>query len=274
MDMKSFDTRFRIIRIKKIIRENDVTNTYIFDYPLFAKPGQFVMVWIPGVDEKPMSVAFSDGREFWITVCKVGGFSSSMHELKVGDKIGIRGPFGTHYEIGNGQKIVLVAGGYGVAPMYFAAHEAVSAGCNVDFLMGARNKDLLIYTHKILGLGVNLQIATDDGSVGVKGYITKILEEVLGKSKVDKVFTCGPEVMMKAVGEISFAKKVSCYISVEKYMKCGIGVCGQCAIDDTGDLVCKKGPVMSWDYLRKLPEVGQYHRDAQGKKQYFFKKTI
>lgn len=272
MDIKSFDTRFQIIRIKKIIHENEVTNTYIFDYPLNAKPGQFIMVWIPGVDEKPMSVAYSDGKEFWITVCKVGGFSSAMHKLKIGDRIGIRGPFGTHYQIGKGEKIVLVAGGYGVAPMYFAASEAVASGCEVDFLIGARSKNLLIYTHKILGLGVNLHIATDDGSVGIKGFVTKILEDILSNGKFDKVFTCGPEIMMKAVGEISFAKKVPCHMSVEKYMKCGIGVCGQCAIDDTGDLVCKKGPVMSWDYLRKLPEVGRYHRDAQGKKQYFLKK--
>src|SRR3989338_9452565 len=97
MNIKTFDTRFQILRIKKIVKENELTNTYIFDYPLHGKPGQFIMMWIPGVDEKPMSVAFDDGKEFWVTVCKVGPFREALHELKEGDKVGIRGPLCTHY---------------------------------------------------------------------------------------------------------------------------------------------------------------------------------
>lgn len=276
MNIKKHDSRFKILPIKRIMEENQTTKTFVFEYPLGGKPGQFIMMWIPMVDEKPMSIAFDDGKEFWVTVCAVGLASKALHDLKVGDKVGVRGPFGTFYKFKKGQKVALVAGGYGSAPMYFAAHEAVKIGCKVEFLMGARNKDLLLYGQKILGLGVDLHISTDDGSAGFHGYVTQLLDQVLSKAdlqpekKIDLVFTCGPEAMMKAVGEVADKYKVDCYLSMEKHMKCGIGVCGQCAIDDTGELCCIDGPVMRWKNLRNLPEMGQYHRDAQGKKHYFF----
>lgn len=269
MDIKKFDSRFLVLPIKKIVKENPTTNTYVFEYPLNARPGQFLMLWIAGVDEKPMSVAFCDEKEFWITVCKVGPMSEGLHTLKEGDLVGFRGPLGTHYEFKKGEKLALVSGGYGAAPMYFVAHEAVKMDCEVEFLIGARNKDLLLYTKKILALGnVNLRIATNDGSEGVEGFVTHLLEDLLKNEKIDKVFTCGPEVMMKAVGDVCDKYKTKAWLSMEKFMKCGIGVCGQCSVDDTGDLVCMKGPVMAWDHLRNLPEMGKYHRDAQGKKHY------
>lgn len=278
MNIKKFDSRFVTLRIKKIIKENEVTNTYVFEYPLGGKPGQFVMMWIPGLDEKPMSVAFDDGKEFWVTVCRVGPFSEALHAMKVGDKVGIRGPLGTFYKFKAGDHLALVAGGYGAAPMYFVACEAVKMGCKVEFLVGARSEGLLLYVHKILGLGgVNLHIATNDGSTGFKGFVTQVLDKVLGESagvgaagqKVTKVFCCGPDVMMKAVGDVVDKHGVETFMSMEKFMKCGIGVCGQCAIDDSGALCCVNGPVMAWKKLRGLPEMGKYHRDAQGKKHYF-----
>lgn len=269
MNIAKFDSRFVALPIKRIIPENDYVNTYVFEYPLGGKPGQFLMMWLPGVDEKPMSVAFDDGKEFWVTVCNVGPMTNELFKLKEGDKVGIRGPLGTWYEFEEGSHLALVAGGYGAAPMYFVANEAVKKGCTVDFLIGARNKDLLLYTQKILALGVNLHIATNDGSAGVEGFVTRILKDILDEKKLDYVFSCGPEVMMKAVGDIADEAGVKCYLSMEKYMKCGIGVCGQCALDDTGDLVCVQGAVMDFQKLKNLPEFGVYHRDAQGKKHYF-----
>jgi dihydroorotate dehydrogenase electron transfer subunit len=270
MNIKTFDTRPLALPIKKIVRENENTNTYIFDYPLGAKSGQFVMLWIVGEDEKPFSVAYDDGNEFWLTICKVGPATEKLFELKEGDKVGIRGPFGTNYQFEEKEHLVLVAGGYGAAPMFFVANEAMKKNCKVDFIIGARNKDLLLYKQKICGLhGVNLHIATDDGSEGFKGYTTHVLEKILKEKKADHVFSCGPEIMEKFVGGIAEKAGIDCQLSVEKYMKCGFGVCGQCAIDDSGEPVCKKGPVMNWSYLKKMPEFGKYHRDAQGKKHNF-----
>ncbi|MFA5947387.1 MAG: dihydroorotate dehydrogenase electron transfer subunit [Candidatus Gracilibacteria bacterium] len=265
--MQTFDTRPKALKIKKIIKENASINTYVFEHSLNSKPGQFVMLWIPEVDEKPFSIAYDDGNEFWLTICKVGAFTEQLFKLKVGDKIGIRGPFGTSYKYKAKEHLALVAGGYGAAPMHFLAHQALKQKCKIDFIIGARTADLLIYTQKIAGLGgVDLHISTDDGSLGFKGYTTQVLEELLKKKKIDHVFTCGPEIMEKFVGEISEKNNVDCQISVEKYMKCGFGVCGQCAIDDSGECVCKKGPVMEYKYLKKLPEFGKYHRDSVGKK--------
>lgn len=274
MNIKTFDTRPIALAVKKIIKENDYVNTYVFDYYLGSKPGQFVMMWIPGVDEKPFSIAFDDGNEFWLTISKVGGATEEIFKLKEGDKVGIRGPFGTSYDFEEGDHLALVAGGYGAAPMYFIAHEALKKNCKIEFLIGARNEGYLLYVKKILGLGnsVSLHISTDDGSAGVKGFVTHLLETVLKKEKLDKIFTCGPEMMMHAVGKIADANGVKCLLSVEKYMKCGIGVCGQCSIDDTGVLACVDGPVMDYDYVKNLPEFGKYHRDAQGKKHLFGEK--
>lgn len=270
MDLKRFDSRPIALTINKIVKENENTNTYIFKYPLGSMPGQFVMLWIPGIDEKPFSVAYDNGQEFWLTICNVGGSTHELFKMKAGDKVGIRGPMGTSYNFDEKEKIVMVAGGYGVAPMYFAAMDALQIGCKVDFVIGARSKKLLLFAERVKKLkGINLHIATDDGSAGIKGYNTVILENILKKKKVDHIFACGPEVMEKRIGELASKYKTDCWLSVEKYMKCGIGVCGQCAIDDTGDLACIKGSVMSWDYIKKLPEFGKYHRDAQGKKHYF-----
>ncbi|MBI4975720.1 hypothetical protein HZC20_03505 [Candidatus Peregrinibacteria bacterium] len=127
--MKNFDSRPKAFKISKIIKENDSTNTYIFNGSLDGKPGQFVMFWIPGVDEKPFSIAFDDGKEFWITICNVGGVTAELFKLKEGDKVGIRGSFGTFYKFKKGEHLVLAAGGYGIAPMYFAVKEKKKTGC-------------------------------------------------------------------------------------------------------------------------------------------------
>jgi len=271
MKLQTFDTRPTVLPIKKIVMENENTNTYIFEHTLNSRPGQFIMMWIPGVDEKPFSIALDDKNELWITVCRVGPATEELFKLKEGDKVGIRGPFGTAYEIEADDHLALVAGGYGAAPMYFAAYEAIKKGAKVEFLVGARNESLLLFTQKILGLGgAGLHISTDDGSKGHKGFVTELLDQVMTEKKsINKVFTCGPEIMMKFVGEIAVKNGAECFMSVEKYMKCGLGVCGQCAIDDTGVLACKSGPVMNYKYVKSLSEFGKYHRDAQGKKHYF-----
>lgn len=270
MDICTKDSRPVALPIKKIIKENENTNTYVFEYPLGGKPGQFVMLWIPGVDEKPFSIAYDDGQEFWLTICRVGPATEELFRLKEGDKVGIRGPFGTYYKFEDGETLSLVAGGYGAAPMYFVAVEALKKGCKVNFLVGARTNELLLFIEQVTKLGENLSlhIATDDGSAGFQGFVTQLLDIVLEKEKSDQVFACGPEVMMKAAGMVAEKHGVKYFLSMEKYMKCGFGVCGQCSIDDSGEYACVNGPVMNWNKVKDLPEFGKYHRDAQGKKHY------
>ncbi len=274
----------KAIPIKKIIQETPYVKTFVFHHELNSKPGQFVNLWIPRVDEKPMSIAHDGGKEFWVTMFAVGPFSKLMHTLKVGDLVGVRGPYGKGFSFQKGQRLVMMAGGYGAAPLYNLTEHAVKAGCKVDFVVGARGKEHLLYLSRIRKLkNVKLHITTDDGSVGRKGYNTLVLQDLLdesallrkkksvqkllavAKKPIDCVYSCGPEMMMKKVSDMCFAAKVDAQISVERYMKCGFGVCGQCCVDPKGQRMCVEGPVVSNVTAQKIVEFGKYHRDRTGK---------
>jgi len=262
-----------IPKMHKIIRthqENPTVKTLVFACDFEVQPGQFVNIWIPRLDEKPMSVAFADGKELHLTIADVGPFSHAVHDLEVGDQAGLRGPYGKGFTFEPNQKIAMVGGGFGTAPLYFTAYHAVQAGCEIDFIIGARREDLLIYTDKVKNLkGATLHIATDDGSVGHKGYNVQILEKLMTEKKFDTVMTCGPEVMMAAVARLCEKNSTAAQISLERYMKCGFGLCGQCVVDPIGETSCTKGPVVSLEYIKKVDEFGKYHRDALGKKHSF-----
>lgn len=271
----------RTYRIKEIKQETPMVRTYTFDGSLGAKPGQFVMVWLPGIDENPMSVAYDDGAVTKITFFAVGDFSMALAEKKVGDLVGLRGPFGTFYEWKAGQHIALVAGGYGAAPMYFIAQTAVHQGCTLEVIIGARSQEHLLYLDEFEKLtNVSLHIATDDGSMGFKGYNVSILQELLEScpidathcSPVDQVFACGPEMMLKRVSELCAEHKVPGQLSLERYMKCGYGLCGNCVVDPLGMRICIEGPVVKNEVCLKIAEFGKYHRDDIGKKHTFEKK--
>ncbi|PIR52816.1 dihydroorotate dehydrogenase electron transfer subunit [Candidatus Peregrinibacteria bacterium CG10_big_fil_rev_8_21_14_0_10_49_10] len=280
-DMSSIElasTLPKTYRIKNIVQETEMVRTYIFDGSLGAKPGQFVMVWLPGVDEKPFSVAFDDGAETKITFFAVGPMSEALAQAKKGDLVGLRGPFGTHYQWDAGDHIVLVAGGYGAAPMFFVASEAVKHGCTLEAIVGARGTEHLLYLKELESLKhVSLHVATDDGSMGHKGYNTEVLDELLQVAAdpntkdppIDKVFACGPEMMLKAVLDISEKHRVPCQLSLERYMKCGFGICGNCVVDPLGIRLCVDGPVVKGEICRKIEEFGKYHRDDLGKKHEF-----
>ncbi len=272
----------RSVKITKIKKETPLVTSFTFEYPERAKPGQFINLWIAGVDEKPMSVAFDDGKSITVSVAAVGEFSKALAEKKVGEVIGVRGPFGQVFSWKPNIRIAMLAGGYGVAPLYFAATQAIKDGCIVDFFHGARSKDFLPLADRVKKLNnVTYYPATDDGSKGFKGtsvacWIEKMEDKNAGGKKggnktpsYDLVMTCGPERMMKAVSDVAFERKIKAQISVERYMKCGFGVCGNCVVDDSGITTCKKGTVMDNEDVRKIKEFGVYHRDSVGRKHQF-----
>ncbi len=273
----------RTYRIVNIKQETEMVKTFTFDGSLGARPGQFVMAWLPGVDEVPFSVAEDDGACTKITFFAVGDMSNELAKCKVGDLVGLRGPFGTFYEWQSGQHIVLVAGGYGAAPMYFVAKETVKHGCTLEVIVGARGKEHLLYLDELESLPhVSLHVATNDGSVGYKGYNVDVLEKLLTScprhsdkakkdecSPIDQVFACGPEMMLKRVSEITAAHQVPSQLSLERYMKCGYGLCGNCVVDPLGIRLCTEGPVVKNDQCVAITEFGRYHRDDLGKKHEF-----
>ena len=281
----------RTYRIKDIVQETAMVRTLTFDGSLGSKPGQFVMVWIPGVDEIPMSVAEDDGAVTRVTFFAVGDATEALAAKHVGDLVGLRGPFGTFYMWEPGQHIVLVAGGYGAAPMYFVAKETVGHGCTLEVIVGAKSKEHLLFIDALSALPhVSLHIATDNGSEGYKGFNTEILEKLLAacnaqssprgslpqatnkqrrETPVDQVFACGPEMMLKRVSAITAQYRVPSQLSLERYMKCGYGICGNCVVDPLGIRLCVEGPVVRNDLCVQITEFGAYHRDDLGKKHPF-----
>lgn len=254
--------------ITEIIRETPTIVTLRTDIELDAAPGQFVMVWVRGLDEIPMALSHPGS----ITVQRVGEATEALSRLEVGDSIGIRGPFGNGFEVkgegggeGKGNKIMVIAGGVGGAPLLPLAQQAQSLGLDVTTLIGARTANELLFEEYFSKCGA-LSIATDDGSKGHHGFITGAMD-MFNLAGFDQFYICGPELMMKNVLDILQAAglEAMAQLSLHRYFKCGIGVCGACTIDPSGLRVCRDGPVFSGDLLIKS-EFGKYHRDATGKK--------
>ncbi|MEK6973177.1 MAG: dihydroorotate dehydrogenase electron transfer subunit [archaeon] len=258
---------FSTVRVIKIVQENPNIKTFYFDKQIDAKPGQFVMVWLPEVNEKPF--AFSNlGKDCSITVQKRGSFTEQLFKIKEGTVLGVRGPFGKGFEIEKIKNAAIIAGGCGIAPLKPLAEELKKHRSKVYTSLGARNKEFLFFEREFGKLSNELEIFSEDGSVGKKGYPTEALEEFIkSKKKIDCVFACGPEILLKKIFDICEKHKIICQISLERYMKCGIGICGQCAIDD--QLICKDGPVFYNEQLRKSKEFGKSSRNAEGKKSCF-----
>jgi len=251
--------------ILEVIQETENVKTFMLDISLNAKPGQFVNIWLPGIDEKPFSVAEDNGKTLKITFFAIGEFTKKLFQYKKGDKIGVRGAYGTMYSWKPETTLALVAGGYGAAPMYFLAQKALETNCVIHFIVGAKSKQHLLYLNQISALPKSfLHIATDDGSMGHKGYNTELLEKILQKHHIHQVFACGPEMMLYSVHQICQKHKIEGQLSMERYMKCGFGVCGQCVMDNTGDRVCMEGAVMTTKQLSLIEEFGKYHRDKEG----------
>ncbi len=251
--------------IEDIIEEAQDIKSFVFRHKFNAKPGQFILLWIPNVNEKPFGVSYQDKEKFMITVCKVGKATEVLHKMKKGDLVGIRGPYGTNFEL-EGKNIVLVGGGYGTAPLFFLANQTKKRNVNVDFIIGAKSEKFLIFRDKIRKLKIKLHITTDDGTCGEKCFTTDVLEKLLNQKKIDIVYGCGPELMLKKLVDICKVKNIPSQISLERYIKCGMGICGQCCVDPLGLRMCKEGPVISGKVACKIFEFGKYKRDASGKK--------
>jgi dihydroorotate dehydrogenase electron transfer subunit len=263
--------RMRVTKIVDIKQENCDVKTFTFVDELCGKaePGQFVMVWIPGVDEIPMSLSgiTSEGRTS-ITVHDVGDASNALHQKKVGDQIGIRGPFGNGFVQVKGN-LMIVGGGTGLAPLLPLTERLVKVADKVTVLSGAKCVDNLLFidrvTNVLSGMNSETVITTDDGSYGIECVVTDQVEQKLEKEKFDMIYTCGPEQMMYGMFLLAEKYKVPLQASLERMMRCAIGLCGSCQI---GKLrVCKDGPVLNSEQLRSVKkEFGKFRLDLTGKR--------
>jgi dihydroorotate dehydrogenase electron transfer subunit len=251
--------------IEKIENEARDTRSFWFPGNLNAKPGQFVMMWLPRVGQKPFGISYQEKGRFALTIKKVGNFTERLFRLKPGAKVGLQGPYGRQFS-GKGKRVALVGGGYGTAPLALLADVMSGKGKDVTLITGAATKDLLLYRERFGKGKVKTVYATDDGSFGYKGLCTHCLLEAVKKG-IDYVYCCGPEKMMVKVFGICSEKGIPAEFSLERYMKCGFGICGSCTLDPTGWRVCREGPVFTLEELKQVTEFGRYMRDGSGKKE-------
>jgi len=236
--------------------------TITFQYPGEVSPGQFFMIWIPGVDEIPMSVSQITKNVKAITFRNIGDATHALYQLKKGDKIGIRGPYGNGFTL-TGKRLLFVGGGTGIGMLAPLVEQARDKKLRSTVILGVRTKDQLFFEDRLRRTGATVLVSTDDGSMGYKGFASDLAEEIIQKERIDAVYTCGPEQMMSSL--FSLCTAISFQASLERYMKCAIGICGQCCVGK-GLRVCLDGPIFDGATLKKIQDFGVYHRDAAGRK--------
>ncbi|HEX2969270.1 MAG TPA: dihydroorotate dehydrogenase electron transfer subunit [Bacteroidales bacterium] len=215
------------------------------------KPGQFVQAKVEGSPQtflrRPLSVHDVDygANTFKLLIQLAGKGTEQLSGLKNGDYLNLVFPLGNSFTMpGTSDKVLLIGGGCGVAPLLFLAKALKKNGNTPDIILGFRNKARIIEYEQYLKIG-KVFITTEDGSVGEKGYVTE--HSVLKNNSYHKVYCCGPESMMHAVAQWSKTHNSDCEVSLENLMACGIGVCLCCVVDTVkGHLcTCTDGPVFN-----------------------------
>lgn len=255
----------RIVQIKaKIISNQRFKEDYRhleFASAIIAKnalPGQFVDIRVGnGIQpllRRPISVHAVKGDKVKLFYEVVGEGTKVLSQRKPGELLDVIGLLGRGFDYrralrAKAGKNILIAGGMGVAPLFFLAEKIKASKPLV--LIGAKTQKQLLCVPEFKRIGCSLKIATDDGSAGFKGRITDLLKIVLGQSKPAELFSCGPRAMLKAVSEIARKNKIRAQLSLEEHMACGIGACLGCVVaTKTGyQRVCKDGPVFSSEEL-------------------------
>ena len=235
---------------KRLIRKPDVFYFRI-TAPLIsqkAKPGQFVMVRLHERGERiPLSLADIDPEEGTISliVMAVGKTTNEMVLLQQGDNIlDLCGPLGQPTHIETVGRVIIVGGGFGVAPLYPIARAFKAAGNEVTVIMGARSKDLLIYEDEMRKIADEVIVTTDDGSKGTKGLVTDVLVKELTCRPAGLVVSVGPAIMMRFVSEATRPFGVRTMVSLNPIMVDGTGMCGGCRVTVGGKTMfaCVDGP--------------------------------
>lgn len=219
-------------------------------------PGQFVEVRVDNTPStflrRPISInnVDYDHNELWLLVAAVGDGTRQLQKLQKGDRLNCVLPLGNSFTMPTDctQKVLLVGGGVGVAPLLYFGKRIKTMGGEPTFLLGARSaKDVL--ERELFEQVGRVLITTEDGSEGEKGFVTS--HSVLAQEHFDRISTCGPKPMMMAVARYAFKNDIECEVSLENKMACGVGAC-LCCVEKTVEgnkCVCKEGPVMN---IKKL----------------------
>jgi dihydroorotate dehydrogenase electron transfer subunit len=258
------------VKIKKVVKETPLVKTFFFKDELCVqgKPGQFVMIWLPSVDEIPMSLSSAHSGLASITVAKVGEATELLHQKTVDDVIGVRGPFGNSFKLVEGN-VLLVGGGTGISPLAFLTEKLTELKAKMTLLLGAKTREELLFLSKMENMfsrtEAKMFVSVEDGSYGHKGVVTQLAEATLAKEKFDMIYACGREKMLFKIFRLAEKHKTPLQASLERLMRCAIGLCGSCTIGKYR--VCVDGPIFTNEQLREVKaEFGQFKRDFDGRK--------
>ncbi|WP_455587134.1 dihydroorotate dehydrogenase electron transfer subunit [Bacteroides sp.] len=219
-------------------------------------PGQFAEIRVDGSPttflRRPISINYVDKprNEVWFLIQLVGDGTRRLAEAVKGDIINAVLPLGKGFTMPQkpSDRLLLVGGGVGTAPMLYLGEQLAKNGSKPTFLLGARtNKDLL-QLDEFAAYG-EVYTTTEDGSYGEKGYVTQ--HSILDKVKFEQIYTCGPKPMMMAVAKYAKSNNINCEVSLENRMACGVGAC-LCCVENTDEghlCVCKEGPVFNINKL-------------------------
>jgi dihydroorotate dehydrogenase electron transfer subunit len=256
--LSAYLTKLNTLRTTAIINikdESPTVKTYTLADDLCAKanPGQFIMLWIPGIDEIPLSILNAGDGQVKFTVKAVGDATRHLHSLKTGDVLGVRGPFGNSFTETRG-RVLLVGGGTGTAPLLFLAKRLAAKADRLSFVVGAKTKNELIFINELDAICTDESAVatTEDGSYGLQCLATEPLEKMVDKQKFNMIYACGPEKMIKKIFELAEKRNVAMEASLERLMRCGIGLCGSCMIGKYR--VCRDGPVFTMAQLSEVKE--------------------
>ncbi len=254
-------------RVREVVEENALVKSFVVELedPLAAQafryqPGQFVMVSVPHCGEAPISFSSPPHQEggFTLTVRKAGRLTGAMHGLRPGDMVGIRGPYGRPFPMHGlaGRDLLFVAGGIGLAPLRSVILSVLARRKDhgrIVLLYGCRTPGDLCFRGDLAAWqdvdGVEVLCTVDEADrawQGREGLVTALLDEVEVAPERTTALVCGPEVMIRVVlarlGEMGLSPS-DLLTTLERHMKCGIGLCGHCHCGDK--LVCADGPVFS-----------------------------
>ncbi len=227
-------------RVTKVERHNRKTSTIHFNIEITSFPGQFIMLYLPGFEEIPLSLTSPSS----VTVRAVGETTKALVEIEKGNVVGIRGAFGSTFSLTD--SALLIAGGIGIAPLKYLHDYLRRCGAEVKVIYGEKSSEDIIWMKEF----ENAVITTEDGSAGMKGTV---LDALKGEDleRYSKIYACGSMEMLAALYR-HFKKRGVLHkveFSLEKYMRCGIGVCGSCVLEN-GLRVCTDGPVFPAPNLR------------------------
>ena len=247
---------FKIIENKRITEDLFILVLAGDEEVAEFKPGQFVQVRVDDSSgtflRRPISIHDVDYslNTFKLLIQTAGPGTHKLAKLLPGDTLNLVYPLGNFFtDPSEGERVLLVGGGVGVAPLLFMGKHLLSVGCKPDWLLGFRNKERIIDLDEYWSIGT-VYLTTEDGSEGEKGYVTS--HPVLSERHYDRIYCCGPDPMMKAVGNYCRDNNINCELSLENLMACGFGICLCCIVSTVrGNIcTCTEGPVFNITELK------------------------